>query len=305
MFLTRKGAAQLSLLVVIGLFVLKIVVSVMTGSISILAQSADSFLDIFAVLITFLAVVVSVKPADENHPFGHGKVEYIATVVQGLLILSAGGLIIYSAILRIIEGTSIELTEAGIGVMLVSMVASILLSRHLRKVARLTDSMALEANAQNINADIYSAAAVLIGLVIIRFTKLNIIDPILALLVSLFILKVGCETMMKSFSGLVDTRLPDIEEIEIKACITEHYSELVSFHKLRTRKAGSQRYIDLHLVMPKNASIEEAHRMCDHLEQDIESRLRTTSVTIHVEPCSIECDQCRVSCSLRISDPKF
>ena len=299
MFLTRKGAVQLSLLAVIGLFVLKIIVSVMTGSISILAQSADSFLDIFAILVTFLAIVASAKPADENHPFGHGKVEYIATVIQGLLILSAGGLIIYSAIIRIIEGTTIELTEAGIGVMLVSMIASIFLSRHLRKVSRLTDSMALEANAQNITADVYSAAAVLVGLVIIRFTGLNIIDPLLALLVALLILKVGCDTLRKSFGGLVDARLPEAEEVEIKSCIIEHYSEVVSFHRLRTRKAGSRRYIDLHLVMPRNASVDEAHKMCDHLEQDIEYKLHRTSVTIHVEPCRIECEECQVSCSLR------
>ncbi len=97
----------------------------------------------------------------------------------------------------------------------------------------------------------------------------------------------------------MDARLPKAEEVEIKSCIIEHYSKLVSFHKLRTRKVGSQRYIDLHLVMPKNASVEEAHRMCDHLEQDIENRLHHTSVTIHVEPCSIECDQCQISCSLR------
>ncbi|GAH70618.1 unnamed protein product, partial [marine sediment metagenome] len=258
--------------------------------ISILAQAADSFLDLFAILVTFLAIVVAVRPADEEHPFGHGKVENIAAIIQALLIFTAGGLIIYSAVRRIIAGTTIELTEAGIGVMLVSVIVSIFLSRHLLKVSRITDSIALEASARNIAVDVYSAAGVLIGLVVIRFTGLSILDPIIALAVALLILKAGYNVTRKSFGGLVDVRLPKAEEVEIKSCIREHYSEVVSFHKLRTRKAGSQRYIDLHLVMPKNASVDEAHRMCDHLEQDIENRLHHTSVTIHVEPCSIECD---------------
>ncbi len=303
MFSTRSGVAKLSIAVVIGLVALKVAVAIMTGSISILAQAADSFLDLFALLVTFLAIVVAARPADEEHPFGHGKVENIAAIIQALLIFIAGGLIIYSAVRRIIAGTTIELTEAGIGVMLVSVIVSIFLSRHLLKVSRITDSIALEASARNIAVDVYSAAGVLIGLVAIRFTGLGILDPIIALAVALLILRVGYTTIRKSFGGLADVRLPETEEVEIKSCIIEHYSEVVSFHKLRTRKAGSQRYIDLHLVMPKNASVDGAHRMCDHLEQDIENRLQYTSVTIHVEPCSIECEQCQISCSLRKGSP--
>ena len=299
MFSTRIGVARLSIAVVIGLVALKVVVATMTGSISILAQAADSFLDLFAILVTFLAIVVAARPADEEHPFGHGKVENIAAIIQAMLIFTAGGLIIYSAVRRIIAGTTIELTEAGIGAMLVSIIVSIFLSRHLLKVSQITDSISLEASARNIAADVYSAAGVLIGLVAIRFTGISILDPIIALAVALLILKAGYNVMKKSFGGLLDVRLPKAEEAEIKSCIIEHYSELVGFHNLRTRKAGKQRYIDLHLVMPKNASVDEAHRMCDHLEQDIENRLHYTNVTIHVEPCSIECEECQVPCSLR------
>jgi len=298
-FSTRSGAAKLSLVVVIGLVVLKIVAGIVTGSIGILAQAADSFLDLFAVLITFFAISIAAKPPDKEHPFGHGKAEDIAAIVQAVLIFIAGGLIIYSAIRRIIVGTTVELTEAGIGVMLISIIASIFLSRHLHKVSQAADSMALEASARNITADVYSAAGVLMALVVIRFTGLNILDPIIALAVALLILKAGYDVIRKSSRVLVDVKLPEAEEAEIKSCIIEHYSELVSFHELRTRKAGNWHYIDLHLVMPKNASVEEAHRMCDHLEQDIEARLPRSNVTIHVEPCSIECDQCTVICNLR------
>ncbi|MFC1904445.1 cation diffusion facilitator family transporter [Chloroflexota bacterium] len=300
MFSTKSGAAKLSLIVVVGLIILKVVVALITGSISIYAQAADSFLDLIAVIITFFAVSIATRPADEKHPFGHGKVENIAAIVQAVLIFTAGGLIIYTAVRRIMVGVPLALTEAGIGVMLVSIVASILLSRHLLKVSRATDSIALQANAHNIAADVYSAAAVLVGLLVIRFTRFHMLDPILAILVALIIVKVAYDVLRRSFGGLIDTKLPEIEENEVRSCVIEHSSQLVSFHKLRTRKAGSQRYIDLHLVMPKNASVEEAHRVCDHLEQDLENTLSRISVTIHVEPCSIECAQCLIiSCTLR------
>jgi len=213
-------------------------------------------------------------------------------------------LIIYSAVRRIIEGTTVELTEAGIGVMLVSVIVSIFLSRHLIKVSRATGSIALEANARNIAADVYSASGVLVAMLVIRFTRLSILDPIVALGVSLFILKAAYDVLKKSFGELVDVRLPKEEEEEIISCFTEHSTELVGFHEVRTRRAGNQRFVDLHLMMPKNASVEEAHLMCDHLEQDIESRLPNSSVTIHVEPCDVECDQCFViTCSLRKERP--
>ncbi len=284
MFATRSGAAKLSIAVVSGLIALKVWVGAVTGSISVIAQAADSLLDLFAIAITFFAVVIAVRPADERHPFGHGKAEYIAAAIQAMLIFIAGGLVIYSAVRRMIAGATLEMTEAGMGVMLVSVIASIFLSRHLLKVARVTDSMALESNARNITADIYSSAGVLVGLTVIRFTGLNILDPIIALLISLIIFKTAYEVLKKSFGGLMDVSLPEAEENVVRAAITEHTGEVVSFHNLQTRKAGSRRYINLHLVMPKDISLEEAHRMCDHLEQDIKSKLPNASVTIHVEP---------------------
>ena len=299
MLATRSGAAKLSLGVVIGLIVFKVVVGVITGSISVLAQAADSFLDLFAIAITFFAVVAATRPADEEHPFGHGKVENVAAVVQAALIFTAGGLIIFSAIRRIATGATLELTEAGIGIMLVSIVVSVFLSRYLLRVAKTTDSLALEANARNIAADVYSAAGVLVGLIIIRFTGVSIIDPIIALLVSLVIFKSGYDVMKKSFGGLIDVKLPETEENIVKEAIREHIGELVDFHALRTRKAGRQRYIDLHLVMPRNISIEKAHMMCDHLERDIKSKLQHASVMIHVEPCNEKCAQCPIPPDLR------
>jgi cation diffusion facilitator family transporter len=295
MFSSPGGAAKLLLIVVLGLFGLKVAVGVVTGSISIWAQAVDSSLDIFAVVVTFLTVGFSAKPADKEHPFGHGKVEYVAAGVQTVLLFSAASIIIYSSILRIIRGEVIQLTEAGIGVMLVSMIASILLSRHLFRVARITGSVVLEANANNIRGDVYSTAGVLGGLVIVRLTGLTIFDPILALAMSLLILRATYRVGRMTWGGLIDVRLPEAEEDTIRSCILEHSGKVVAFHELRTRKAGSQRYIDFHLVMPRSFNVAEAHRMCDHLEKDLEKRLSQTNVTIHIEPCDGKCQRCSTS----------
>jgi len=299
MFSSKSGAAGLSVASNSLLIILKIAIGIITGSVAILAEGIHSLLDLAAAIIAFFSVRVSDRPADEQHPFGHGKVESISGVVEGILIFIAAGIIIYEAVKRLITGAAVELLEAGIAVMVVSIMVNILVSRRLLKVSMATDSMALYADARHLTTDVWTSVGVLIGLVAVKLSGLNILDPILALLVALFILKAAYDVVRGSFGGLMDVRLPKTEENEIMSCIMEHSGQLVGFHELRTRKAGNQRFIELHLVMPKNASVEEAHRMCDHLEQDIKNRLQFTSITIHVEPCSIECDQCFVlSCSL-------
>jgi cation diffusion facilitator family transporter len=188
------------------------------------------------------------------------------------------------------------MTEAGIAVMAVSAGASIFLYRRLKKTAREEDSLALGATADNIRADIYSAAAILAGLIVVRFTGLGIIDSVLGGLVALLILKVGFGVIRDSFVGLVDVELPESEEKIIREIINERKSvEIVGFHRLRTRKAGSHRYIDLHLVMPYNISIKQAHELADHFEKEISRGLGLSDVTIHIEPCDEDCPECDVT----------
>jgi cation diffusion facilitator family transporter len=284
MFAGKSGASRLALLVILGLVTLKIIVAAITGSVSILAQLVDSLLDLIAVTITFFAINIATRPADKEHPFGHGKVESISAGAQALLIFAAAGVIIYSAIDRIISGATVEMTEVGIAVMAVSIVASLLLSRYLFRVSKDTESPALEAIAHNIAADVYSAAGVLVGLTVLRFTGLEILDPAIALAVSVVILWSACKVMHESFSGLMDTCLPEDEENAIKDIIMSHGDQVMGFSKLRTRKSGSQRYISFNLTMNKDISLEGAHQVCDRIEQEIVARLPGASVTIHVEP---------------------
>ncbi len=189
--------------------------------------------------------------------------------------------------------------------MLVSMITSIFLSRYLFKVSRKAGSVALEANANNILGDIYSTAGVLAGLVVVRVghlfdAHLDIIDPILAIAVSALILRAVYRVGKMAIHGLTDVQLPKDEREALETLLMEHSGEFVGIHRLRTRHSGSQHHIDLHMVMPKGTSVEKAHHMCDHLEEDIGKILVNANVTIHVEPCDGTCSQCRViDCDLR------
>ncbi len=304
LFSIEKAASAVLVGVVVGLIALKIVVGLISGSISVFAQATDSLLDLFAGVLTFVAIRIAIKPADEEHPFGHGKVEDVVGVVQGVLIFIAAVMITYSSVLRIVRGSSLQLPEAGIGVMLVSVIASVCLSRYLLRVSKATGSTVIEANARNIQGDVYSAVAVLVGLLLVRVTGLTIFDPLLAIGVAMYLVKLSYDTARKPFLGLVDTRLPQPEQAVIESCLAAYEGRVVGFHELRTRRAGNQRYIDLHLVMAKNISLEHAHEVCDWLERDIRWKLPRSNITIHVEPCDGRCKQCTVDSSVCKGDSR-
>ncbi|MFC2069375.1 cation diffusion facilitator family transporter [Chloroflexota bacterium] len=303
MQLNRKSkAAATSILSNTCLVLLKLFAGMITGSVSLIAEAIHSTMDLAAAVVAFISVRVSDRPADKGHPFGHGKAENISGVIEGLLIFIAAGVIINEAIHKIIEGVHLEIIELGIVIMGVSIVVNVLVSRYLVKVSKATDSLALEADATHLTTDVITMTGVLIGLIVVKLTGLYILDPIIAILVALLIIKAAFSITRKSFGGLIDSSLPDSEEERIKSCIRGHRDKVVSFHRLRTRKAGSQRQIDLHLVIPKMASVDEAHNMCDHLEMDIEKLLDNVEVNIHIEPCNIMCSQCMVICDLKKSE---
>jgi cation diffusion facilitator family transporter len=299
MFSSKKGAAGLFVSVVIGLILFKGAVAWLTNSLSVLAQAADSLLDLLSGFIILVAVRAAEKEEDEEHPYGHGKVEDFAGLSQGVLIGLAGAGIIYSSIRRILSHAEVQVPEAGIAVMVVSILVSLLLSRHLRKVADRTHSTALEAGANNIRADVYSALAVLIGLGLLRLTGIQLIDPILAIAVAAYILKIGYDTVRKPFSKLIDTRLSAKHEEVIRKSILKHDHDVVGYHRLRTREGGDKCYIDLHVVMRKNIPLEMCHRICDAIESEIKKGLPGSSTVIHAEPCNDECADCSVVCTDR------
>jgi cation diffusion facilitator family transporter len=297
--ITKVKAARVSIVSNSLLISLKFVAGALTGSVSLIAEGIHSLMDLAAAVVAFVSVRASDKPPDYQHPYGHGKIENISGVVEAALIFVAAGIILYEAIGRLITGSRLELLDVGIAVIGVSIVVNILVSRYLSKVAKATDSIALEADAGHLSTDVMTMIGVLIGLIVVRFTGITIVDPIVAISVAGLTTRAAYGIAKKSSRGLVDARLPDEDEALIKSCLMEHRYSIVGFHALRSRKSGSHRHIDLHLVVARNTSVENAHLLCDHLEKDISERLPRCSINIHVEPCSNECAQCSVSCAIR------
>jgi cation diffusion facilitator family transporter len=285
MFSTKTSAAGLSILSNSLLVALKLAAGIVMGSVSVISEGVHSAVDLLAAFIAFFSIRAAAKPADEEHEFGHGKIENISGTIEALLIFGAAALIIYEAIDKIINRAKPEFLTAGIGIMAFSAVLNFFVSRFLHKIAHRTDSVALEADAWHLTTDVYTSLGVFVGLIVVEITHWYILDPIIAICVALLILRAAWNITRKSMRDLVDERLPKAEEDIITASILEHVGELAGFHELRTRKAGSQRYIELHLVLPKKVTIEEAHRLCDHLEEDIKGKLPEGNVTIHCEPC--------------------
>ncbi len=299
MFTKKTKAAAISIASNTTLILLKITAGMITGSVSLIAEAIHSLMDLAAAIIAFFSVKVSDQPADKKHQFGHGKAENISGVVEGILILVAAVLIVKEAIEKITTGVNLEIVEVGIGVMAAAIVVNSLVSRYLYKISKSTDSLALEADAAHLSTDVLTMGGVFTGLIIVKLTGLQIIDPIVAIVVALLIVKAAIDIIRKSYGGLMDVSLPEPEQRKIETCLMEHKDYIVEFHRLRTRKAGSQRQIDVHLVIPKTTHVEDAHQLCDHLETDIVKLLNNAEVNIHVEPCSSACLECHVICELR------
>lgn len=270
----------------------KLGVGISMNSVSVISEAIHSGLDLLAAILAFLSVRESAKPADERHQYGHGKFENLASITEAILILVAAGMIIYNAYPKIFRGVEVHSLGLGSIVMGVSAVVNFFVSRELMRVARKTESPALAADAWHLRTDVYTSLGVLAGIVAIKLTGLAIIDPLIAIAVALLIVKAGIDLIRDSVQSILDANLPEEDEEVIRDILREHSSSYVEFHNLRTRKAGSQRYVDLHLVVPSEWAINTVHTLCDHIEADIKARLNDALVLIHTEPCALQCQDC-------------
>ncbi len=275
--IARLSVASNSLLIV-----MKVIVGIMSGSVSIISEAIHSSMDLVAALIAFFAVRVSDTPPDLKHPYGHGKVENISGVVEGVLILAAAAMIIVEAVKKL-TGEPYELESIWIGslVMLISAIVNTIVSRKLYKVAHETNSVALEADALHLKTDVYTSLGVAVGLGLIMLTGIKWLDPAIAILVALFIIRESYNLISRAFSPLLDTAWgdADIKDLERRLNNME-----VSYHDLRTRIAGNYRFVDIHVEIPENESVGDAHNYCDKIEDALKDAYSNLTVTIHVEP---------------------
>jgi cation diffusion facilitator family transporter len=276
---SKVKAAAVSIFSNSFLIAIKVVVGIFTGSVSIISEAIHSGMDLMASFVAFFSVRISDKPADEDHPFGHGKFENVSGVIEALLIFAAAGWIIYESIEALYHPRELENLTWALAVMGVSSVTNFFVSRYLYRVARKTRSIALEADALHLKADVLTSGGIFVGLGIIMLTGYTFLDPVIAILVAIYILYESYLLLRNAFNPLIDKAIP-AEEMKIIEEILAAYT----YHHFRTRQSGHYRFVDFHLELPGSVSLEKVHDICDQIEKAIEERLDHTEVTIHVEP---------------------
>ena len=289
----KSNVALFSVISNTSLVILKLVVGVMIGSVSVISEAVHSGVDLLAAIIAFFAVRKSGKPADEDHPFGHGKVENISGTLEALLIFLAAGWIIFVAVEKLRNPEPLDGAWLGIAVMLVSVMANIIVSMKLFQVGKETDSIALMADAWHLRTDVYTSLGVFGGLAIIFAggyvlpgVDLRWVDALAAIGVALLIMRTAYHLTIESARDLVDAGLPPEELDEVRRYIRAFAPTIRGFHRLRTRKSGASRFVEFHIRVDGSMSVDESHRIADMVTCSIKQHYPGTTVTIHIEPCN-------------------
>lgn len=277
----KTRVARLSVISNSLLILLKVIAGFLSGSVSIISEAIHSSMDLVAAIIAFFAVRLADTPSDEKHNYGHAKVENVSGVIEGILILVAAGWIIWEAVDKLIHPAPIEAIGIGSMVMLISAVVNFFVSKRLYKVAHETHSVALEADALHLKTDVLTSLGVAFGLSLIWVTKIHWLDPIVAIMVAMLILKESFVLIKKAFTPLLDVAW-DPDELEKLHGIFA--SLKVKHHNVKTRKAGNYRFIDFHIEMPADMALEQVHDFCSQIEKEIEKNFDNVQISIHPEP---------------------
>lgn len=276
-------AAGLSASASFALMIAKLTLGVVTGSVAILSEAVHSATDLIAALIAFWAIRAAAKPPDRQHPYGHERTENLAALLEGALVVAAGLLVTVESAQRLQHGGAIEHLGLAIAVMSVSALVSLTVALHLRRAARLTQSAALAGDALNLQTDAVMAAAVVGGLVAVAATGWGILDPLIAIVVGLVICAAGARLCWTSAQVLVDSNLPESEITKVEAVLERFEAEGLSFHKLRGRRAGAKRHIDLHMVVAPETTVRQGHILSGRVKGDLVAVVPNAEVLIHVE----------------------
>jgi cation diffusion facilitator family transporter len=285
MIRSKSRAAALSIASNAILIAIKLAAGAITGSIAIVTEAVHSLIDLVASVVAFVSVRKADEPADAGHPYGHEKVESLAATIEGMLILLGAGIIVFEATRRLVVGATIQSVPVGMAVMGFSVVANLAVSGVLARRAREEESLALEGDAAHLRTDAMTSAGVLFGLVLVQVTGNADFDPITALFVAVAIVVAGLRIVRRSSGVLVDEALPEEELDRIEAAIAATRTpEVAGYHKLRARRAGASRYVDLHVQYRTGTSLERAHELAHLMRDSIEASLPRAEVLIHVEP---------------------
>jgi len=280
--------AWLSIAAAIATIALKAFAYFLTGSVGLLSDAIESIVNLVGAVMALAMLTIAAMPPDENHSYGHSKAEYFSSVVEGILILLAAGSIAYAAIDRLIHPRPLEQLGIGLIVSVVASVINFVVSRILMKAGREHHSITLEADAQHLMTDVWTSAGVLVGVGIVALTKWLPLDPIMGLIVAGNIVWTGIKLIRRSVSGLMDVALPEADQMAIDTVLAKYREKGVGFHAMRTRQAAARRFISIHVLVPGDWTVHDAHHVAEDIERDIQAALGEAVVTTHVEPVEDE-----------------
>ncbi|MBA3305176.1 MAG: cation transporter [Thermoleophilaceae bacterium] len=282
---SKTRAAGVSILSNSLLIALKLAAGAITGSVAIITEAVHSSIDLLASVIAYFSVRKADEPADDDHPYGHAKIENLSAAIQGMLILVGAGVIVFESSRRLVDPPEVHSIGIGIGVIAFSAVANLTVSTYLYRQAALSNSPALEGDAAHLRTDAATSIGVLVALVLVEITGLQILDPISALIVAVAIVGAGVRILARSSRVLVDEVLPAEELDAVRETLAKYAApEVAGYHKLRARRAGSRRYVDLHVQFADGTTLRRAHEITHELQGAIALRLRDADILIHLEP---------------------
>ena len=276
--------AWLSIAAAIATILLKGVAWQMTGSVGLLSDAIESFVNLAGALMALWMLTLAALPADDDHAHGHGKAEYFSSAFEGFLILLAAFSIGYTAIERFMNPQPLEAVGIGLLVSVLASIINLATARILMRVGRERNSITLEADAHHLMTDVWTSAGVICGVGLVWFSGWLWLDPVIALLVAANIIWTGWQLMRRSADGLMDISLPDDKLAQIETVLAGYRAQELDFHALRTRQAGSRVFVTLHVLVPGQWSVQQGHDWAERIEADIRLALPHAHVTTHLEP---------------------
>lgn len=295
----RQKASITAISLALILAASKSIIGFTSNSMAVVSSGLDSLLDVFMSAMNLFAIWKVSQPADDSHQYGHGKVEDMAQVVQAVVIVISGTLIIYRSIHQFLHDEVITYSVLDVGVMLLSLAFTFIITITLKKIAEKTNSNTLRADALHYTSDIYSNSSALLAMTLTFFTGKNFFDLLFAVITGCIIIYSAIRILKSGFYGLMDTSIPETIRKEIEEIIGQLPYPYAGYHKLRTRFSGNKKYIDFHLFICKKLNIDDAHKLANELEKTINENIHVEDIVIHVEPCSLDgCDFTEETCTV-------
>jgi cation diffusion facilitator family transporter len=276
--------AWLSIAAAIATILLKGTAWWLTGSVGLLSDAIESFVNLAAAMMALWILTVAATPADDRHAHGHSKAEYFSSAFEGLMIVFAALSIIWAAVDRLLNLQPLESVGIGLAVSVVASIVNLLVARILLKVGRDNHSIVLEADAHHLMTDVWSSAGVVVGVALVWVTGWLWLDPVIAIAVALNIVWTGWQLMHRSAEGLMDVSLPEEKVAEIEAVLKPYREQGLDFHALRTRQAGSRAFVSVHVLVPGQWTVKEAHDWAERIERDIRKVMPRVNAMTHLEP---------------------